>query len=159
MSFDPPDIRADIARLFWSPVPFALRLMGRSLRRAVLEKNFRHSRSALRRRESWIPSSMRLIENQAAFLDRLAWMDSKDAAEYLKNGQCPSDFGLPGSHSTEKIRRRLYFRRIELERLLESSSFRDSWRSENTPRTVENFGGSKSTCEVSATHPASPTEI
>ncbi len=25
---------ADIARLFWSPVPFALRLMGRSLRRA-----------------------------------------------------------------------------------------------------------------------------
>ncbi len=57
-------------------------------------------------------------------LDRLAWMDSKDAAEYLrKTANALRIFVYRGVIRPRKFRRRLYFRRIELERLLESSSF------------------------------------
>lgn len=57
-------------------------------------------------------------------LDRLNWLDSKDAAQYLrKTVNALRIMVFRGYIRPRKFRRRLYFRRIELDRLLESSAF------------------------------------
>ncbi|HLD99949.1 MAG TPA: helix-turn-helix domain-containing protein [Bdellovibrionota bacterium] len=57
-------------------------------------------------------------------LDRLTWLDSHEAAEYLrKTANALRIMTYRGYVKPRKFRRRLYFRRIELDRLLESSVF------------------------------------
>ncbi len=56
--------------------------------------------------------------------DRLTWLDSKDAANYLrKTANALRIMVCRGYLRPRKFRRRLYFRRIELDRMLESSAF------------------------------------
>ncbi len=56
--------------------------------------------------------------------DRLTWLDSKEAAKYLrKTANALRIMVYRGYLRPRKFRRRLYFRRIELDRLLESSAF------------------------------------
>ncbi len=60
----------------------------------------------------------------ATDLDRLTWLDSKDAAKYLrKSANALRIMANRGYLRARKFRRRLYFRRVELDRLLESSTF------------------------------------
>ena len=55
--------------------------------------------------------------------DRLTWLDSKEAATYLrKSPNALRIMVFRGYLRPRKFRRRLYFRRIELDRLLESSA-------------------------------------
>jgi hypothetical protein len=57
-------------------------------------------------------------------LERLTWMDSKEAAKYLrKTANALRIMVYRGYLRPRKFRHRLYFRRIELDRLLESSPF------------------------------------
>lgn len=54
----------------------------------------------------------------------LAWLDSKDAARYLrKTANALRIMVYRGYIRPRKFRRRLYFRKVELDRLLESSVF------------------------------------
>ena len=56
--------------------------------------------------------------------DRLTWLDSKEAANYLrKTANALRIMVYRGYIRPRKFRRRLYFRRLELDRLLESSVF------------------------------------
>ena len=56
--------------------------------------------------------------------DRLTWLDSKDAAKYLrKTANALRIMVYRGYIRPRKFRRRLYFRRLELDRMLESSVF------------------------------------
>jgi hypothetical protein len=56
--------------------------------------------------------------------DSLTWFDSKEAAKYLrKTTNALRIMVCRGYLRPRKFRRRLYFRRIELDRLLESSAF------------------------------------
>ncbi|MBC7692809.1 MAG: helix-turn-helix domain-containing protein [Methylotenera sp.] len=56
--------------------------------------------------------------------DRLTWLDSKEAANYLrKTANALRIMVYRGYLRPRRFRRRLYFRRIELDRLLESSAF------------------------------------
>jgi|GEM_PF-952566 len=55
-------------------------------------------------------------------LDQLTWLDSKEAARYLrKTANALRIMVYRGYLRPRKFRRRLYFRRLELDRLLESS--------------------------------------
>lgn len=55
-------------------------------------------------------------------LDSLAWLDTKETAQYLrKTINAVWLLSSRGYIRPRKFRRRLYFRRIELDRLLESS--------------------------------------
>ena len=57
-------------------------------------------------------------------LERLTWLDSNEAAKYLrKTANALRIMVYRGYLRPRKFRRRLYFRRIELDRLLESSPF------------------------------------
>lgn len=57
-------------------------------------------------------------------LERLTWMDSREAAKYLrKTANALRIMVYRGYLRPRKFRHRLYFRRIELDRLLESSPF------------------------------------
>jgi hypothetical protein len=56
--------------------------------------------------------------------DRLTWLDTKEAANYLrKTANALRIMVCRGYIRPRRFRRRLYFRRIELDRLLESSAF------------------------------------
>jgi hypothetical protein len=56
--------------------------------------------------------------------DRLTWLDSEEAASYLrKTTNALRIMVYRGYIRPRKFRRRLYFRKIELDRLLESSIF------------------------------------
>jgi hypothetical protein len=55
-------------------------------------------------------------------LDRLTWLTAKEAAQYLrKTANAIRIMVYRGHIQPRKLRNRLYFRRIELDRLLESS--------------------------------------
>jgi hypothetical protein len=57
-------------------------------------------------------------------LERLTWLDSNEAAKYLrKTANALRIMVYRGYLRPRKFRRRLYFRRLELDRLLESSPF------------------------------------
>lgn len=57
-------------------------------------------------------------------LEPLTWLDSKEAAKYLrKTANALRIMVYRGYVRPRKFRRRLYFRKIELDRLLESSAF------------------------------------
>ncbi|MBY0472110.1 helix-turn-helix domain-containing protein [bacterium] len=63
-------------------------------------------------------------EPEEMVFDRLTWLDSKEAAKYLrKTANALRIMVYRGYIRPRKFRRRLYFRRIELDRLLESSVF------------------------------------
>jgi hypothetical protein len=54
--------------------------------------------------------------------DRLTWLDSKEAAAYLR--KTPNALRIMvhrGYIRARRLRRRLYFRKVELDRMLESS--------------------------------------
>lgn len=56
-------------------------------------------------------------------LNNLTWLDSKEAAKYLrKTANAVRILTYRGYIIPRKFRRRLYFGRIELDRLLESST-------------------------------------
>ncbi len=56
--------------------------------------------------------------------DHLTWLDSKEAAKYLrKTANALRIMVSRGYIRARKFRRRLYFRKLELDRLLESSVF------------------------------------
>lgn len=56
--------------------------------------------------------------------DQLTWLDSKEAAKYLrKTANALRIMVFRGYLRPRKFRRRLYFRKLELDRLLESSAF------------------------------------
>ncbi len=68
-------------------------------------------------------SATDLEPGQSEF-DRLTGLDSKEAAKYLrKTANALRIMVYRGYLRPRKFRRRLYFRRLELERLLESSAF------------------------------------
>ncbi len=57
-------------------------------------------------------------------LECLTWLDSKEAAKYLrKTANALRIMVYRGYLRPRRFRHRLYFRRIELDRLLESSPF------------------------------------
>jgi hypothetical protein len=57
-------------------------------------------------------------------LDHLTWLDSNEAAEYLrKTANALRIMVHRGYVRPRRFRRRLYFRKVELDRLLESSVF------------------------------------
>lgn len=65
-----------------------------------------------------------LAAGQAAeSFDILTWLDSKDAAKYLRKTENALRIMVyRGYIRPRKFRRRLYFRRVELDRLIESSA-------------------------------------
>ena len=64
------------------------------------------------------------LETGKIDFDRLTWLDTKDAATYLrKSANALRIMVCRGYLRPRKFRRRLYFLRIELDRLLESSTF------------------------------------
>jgi hypothetical protein len=63
-------------------------------------------------------------EPDDADFNRLTWLDSKEAAKYLrKTANAIRIMVFRGYLRPRKFRRRLYFRRLELDQLLESSIF------------------------------------
>ena len=55
--------------------------------------------------------------------DKLTWLNSKEAAKYLrKTANALRIMVFRGYLRPRKFRRRLYFRKLELDRLLESSA-------------------------------------
>jgi hypothetical protein len=63
-------------------------------------------------------------EPDEADFNRLTWLDSKEAANYLrKTANALRIMVYRGYIRPRKFRRRLYFRKLELDRLLESSAF------------------------------------
>ena len=64
------------------------------------------------------------IKLEQADFERLTWLDSEEAATYLrKTTNALRIMVYRGYIRPRKFRRRLYFRKIELDRLLESSVF------------------------------------
>lgn len=64
------------------------------------------------------------LETGEAEFNRLTWLDTKEAAKYLrKTANAIRIMVCRGYIRPRKFRRRLYFRKIELDRLLESSAF------------------------------------
>ena len=64
------------------------------------------------------------LELEQPEFDRLTWLDSKEAATYLrKTANALRIMVYRGYIRPRKFRRRLFFRKIELDRLLESSTF------------------------------------
>jgi hypothetical protein len=64
------------------------------------------------------------VPDEVVAFDQLTWLDSKEAAKYLrKTANALRIMVFRGYLRPRKFRRRLYFRKIELERLLESSTF------------------------------------
>lgn len=62
-------------------------------------------------------------ETEWANLDQLVWLNSKDAAQYLrKTANALRIMVCRGYLRPRRFHRRLYFLRIELDRLLESST-------------------------------------
>jgi len=60
--------------------------------------------------------------SEVAF-DRLTWLDANEAANYLRKTRNALHIMVSrGYLRPRKFRRRLYFRRVELDRLLESSA-------------------------------------
>jgi hypothetical protein len=63
-------------------------------------------------------------EPEGVEFDRLTWLDSKEAAKYLrKTANALRIMVYRGYIRPRRFRRRLYFRKIEIDRLLESSAF------------------------------------
>ena len=63
-------------------------------------------------------------EPEEVDFERLTWLDTKEAAKYLrKTANALRIMVFRGYLRPKRFRRRLYFRRIELDRLLESSVF------------------------------------
>jgi hypothetical protein len=63
-------------------------------------------------------------EPEEEILDRLTWLSSKEAAKYLrKTANALRIMTYRGYLKPRRFRRRLYFLRIELDRLLESSAY------------------------------------
>ena len=61
------------------------------------------------------------MESGQTEFDRLTWLDSKEAATYLrKTANALRIMVYRGYIRPRKFRRRLYFRKVELDRLLES---------------------------------------
>ncbi len=61
-------------------------------------------------------------DGAATEYDRLTWLDTKEAANYLrKSSNALRIMVHRGYLRPRKFRRRLYFRRLELDRLLEGS--------------------------------------
>ncbi|MGK5089927.1 helix-turn-helix domain-containing protein [Bdellovibrionota bacterium FG-2] len=57
-------------------------------------------------------------------LNSLTWLDSKEAAKYLrKTANALRIMACRGYLRPRKFRRRLYFRRLDLDRMLESSAY------------------------------------
>ncbi|MGK5087920.1 helix-turn-helix domain-containing protein [Bdellovibrionota bacterium FG-2] len=57
-------------------------------------------------------------------MDRLTWLDSKEAAKYIrKTANAMRIMVYRGYIRPRRFHRRLYFRKLELDRLLESSIF------------------------------------
>ncbi len=68
--------------------------------------------------------SARLLESKETELDRLTWLTTSEAAFYLrKTAHALRQMVYKGLVRPRKLGGRLFFRRIELERLLESSAF------------------------------------
>ena len=64
------------------------------------------------------------LEQTMVGFDRLVWLDSKEAAFYLrKTLNALRIMVYRGYIRPSRFRRRLYFRKVELDRLLESSTF------------------------------------
>lgn len=64
------------------------------------------------------------METDEVEFNCLTWLDSKEAAKYLrKTANALRIMVYRGYIRPRKFRRRLYFRKIELDRLLESSAF------------------------------------
>lgn len=64
------------------------------------------------------------LEPRVVEIERLTWLDSKEAASYLrKTANALRIMVYRGYIRPRKFRRRLYFLKIELDRLLESSAF------------------------------------
>ncbi len=64
------------------------------------------------------------LEPGLTVFDRLTWLNSKEAATYLrKTANALRIMVYRGYIRPKKFHRRLYFRRLELDRLLESSAF------------------------------------
>ncbi|MBS1960588.1 MAG: helix-turn-helix domain-containing protein [Bdellovibrionales bacterium] len=62
-------------------------------------------------------------ETEFEVIDRLTWMNSKEAARYLRKTRNALHIMVArGYVRARRFRGRLYFRRIELDRLLESST-------------------------------------
>lgn len=64
------------------------------------------------------------LKNEEESLDRLTWFDSQEAARYMR--KTPNALRIMvyrGYVRPRRFKRRLYFRRIELDRLLESSTY------------------------------------
>lgn len=62
-------------------------------------------------------------ESSEVVIDHLTWLDSKEAAKYLrKTRNALHIYVFRGYIQPRRFRRRLYFRRIDLDRLLESST-------------------------------------
>jgi hypothetical protein len=63
-------------------------------------------------------------EPEEVDFDHLTWLSSKEAAKYLrKTANALRIMTYRGYIRARKFRNRLYFRRIELDRLLESSPY------------------------------------
>ena len=63
-------------------------------------------------------------EIRVELLQELTWLNSQEAAKYLrKSVNALRIMVFRGYLRPRKFRRRLYFRKIELDRLLESSAF------------------------------------
>lgn len=64
------------------------------------------------------------LETENSEFNRLTWLDSQEAASYLrKTANALRIMVYRGYIRPRRFRRRLYFRRVELDRLLESSTF------------------------------------
>lgn len=63
-----------------------------------------------------------MVSAETTFFDNLVWMTSEEAARYLrKTIGALRVMVCRGQIHARKFRRRLYFRRIELDRMLENS--------------------------------------
>ena len=63
-------------------------------------------------------------EQEDVIYDHLTWMNSEEAARYLRKTKNALLIMVNrGYIRPRKFRRRLYFRRVELDRLLESSAY------------------------------------
>jgi hypothetical protein len=64
------------------------------------------------------------MQQESPVLDTLTWLDTNEAAKYLrKTANALRIMVYRGYVRPRKFRRRLYFLRIELDRLLESSPY------------------------------------
>ena len=87
-------------------------------------KDIHHSRSwKLDENNRTIESATDMESGQVEF-ERLTWLDTKEAATYLrKTANALQIMVYRGYIRPRKFRRRLFFRKVELDRLLESSTY------------------------------------